>query len=141
MNYTVLVARILFSMVFIVNGLMGHFGSLDAMAGYADMKGVPLPQVAVVITGIMIVLGGLSILLGVYVRVGALLLVFFLVPTALIIHNFWTLEDEMARMNDMAHFMKDLALAGAAFLIWYFERKAGTFPLSVSLEKKVKSEM
>ena len=135
MNYTLLAARFLFSMVFIVNGLMGHFGSLDAMAEYAGMKGIPLPQVAVIITGAMMVLGGLSILLGVYVRVGALLLVLFLIPTALIMHNFWTLEEGMARMNEMAHFMKDLALAGAAFIIWYFERKAGPFPLSVSVGK------
>ncbi|MEX2189956.1 MAG: DoxX family protein, partial [Bacteroidota bacterium] len=91
MNYGVLVARILFSMVFIANGLMGHFGSLDAMAQYAAMKGVPAAEITVILTGVMIVLGGLSILLGVYVRIGALLLVLFLVPTALIIHNFWTL--------------------------------------------------
>ncbi|MEX1137754.1 MAG: DoxX family protein [Bacteroidota bacterium] len=137
MNYGVLVARILFSMVFIANGLMGHFGSLDAMAQYAAMKGVPAAEITVILTGVMIVLGGLSILLGVYVRIGALLLVLFLVPTAFIIHDFWTLEDPMARMNDMAHFMKDLALAGAAFLIWYFERKAGPFPLSVGKKENI----
>jgi len=136
MNYAVLVGRILFSMVFIVSGLMGHFGSLESMAQFAGMKGVPAPQLAVIVTGLMLVLGGLSILLGVYVRIGALLLVAFLVPTALIMHNFWTLDDAMAQMNDMAHFMKDLALAGAAFLVWYFERKGGPFPLSVTLTKK-----
>lgn len=131
MNYAVLLGRILFSMVFIANGLMGHFGNIDMMAQFAGMKGVPAPQLAVLVTGVMLVLGGLSILLGLYVRIGALLLVVFLVPTALIMHDFWTLDDAMARMNDMAHFMKDLALGGAAFLIWYFERKAGPFPLSL----------
>jgi putative oxidoreductase len=140
MNYAVLVGRILFSMVFIVNGLMGHFGNLEQMAQYAGMKGVPAPQLAVIVTGIMLVLGGLSILLGVYIRIGALLLVAFLVSTSLIMHNFWTLDDAMAQMNDMAHFMKDLALAGAAFLVWYLDRKVGPFPLSIGSGSKTTSE-
>ncbi len=48
MNYAVLAGRVLFSMVFIVNGLMGHFGNLESMAQYAGMKGVPAPQLAVI---------------------------------------------------------------------------------------------
>lgn len=75
----------------------------------------------------MILLGGLSVLLGLYVRVGALLLVLFLIPTAILMHNFWTIDDPQARAVDQAHFMKDLALAGAAFLIWYH----GTGPWSL----------
>lgn len=86
---------------------------------YAASKNVPFPRLAVFASGIMILLGGLSILLGLWVKVGALLIVFFLIPVATIMHNFWTIADPTDRQNEQIHFMKDLALAGSAFLIWY----------------------
>lgn len=126
MALLIFVARILFSAVFIMSGI-NHFTNLDNMTSYAASKGVPSPRAAVLVGGIMILLGGLSVLLGLYVRVGALLLVLFLIPAAILMHNFWTIEDPQARQVDQAHFMKDLALAGAAFLIWYH----GTGPWSL----------
>ena len=119
MAVLVLLARLLFSIIFILSGL-GHLMQTNPMAQYAAAKGVPAPRVAVFVTGLMLVAGGLSVLLGLYVSIGAMLLVVFLVPTAVVMHNFWTLDDPQARQNDQIHFMKDIALAGAAFLIWYF---------------------
>lgn len=115
----VLMARLLFSAIFILSGL-GHLTQSAGMAQYAAAKGVPAARLAVLLTGVMLMAGGLSVLLGLYVSIGAMLLVVFLLPTAVLMHNFWTLEDPQARQNDQVHFMKDLALAGAAFLIWYF---------------------
>lgn len=126
MAFLILVARILFSAVFIMSGVT-HFTNIDQMTSYAASKGVPAPRAAVLLGGIMILLGGISVLLGIFVRLGALLLVAFLIPTALLMHNFWTIDDPQARQVDQAHFMKDLALAGAAFLIWYH----GTGPWSL----------
>lgn len=119
MAVPVLIARLLFSAIFILSGL-GHLTQTAAMAQYAGAKGVPAPRLAVLATGVMLIVGGLSVLLGFYVSIGAMLLVVFLLPTALLMHNFWTLKDPQARQNDQIHFMKNLALAGAAFLIWYF---------------------
>lgn len=119
MAILVLVARFFFSAIFIVSAL-GHLTQTDSMAQYAAAKGVPAPRLSVIVTGLMILAGGFSVLLGLYVSIGALLLVVFLLPTAFLMHNFWTLEDPQARQNDQVHFMKDIALAGAAFLIWYF---------------------
>lgn len=62
------------------------------MTEYSKSKGVPAPGLAVFITGIMLLLGGLSILLGAYVSIGAILLVIFLFPTAFIMHNFCLLK-------------------------------------------------
>lgn len=119
MGILVVIARLLFSAIFILSGV-GHVTQTDSMAQYAAAKGVPAPRVAVLASGVMLIVGGLSVLLGLYVSVGAMLLVVFLLPTAFLMHNFWTLEDPQARQADQTHFMKDLALAGAAFLIWYF---------------------
>lgn len=119
MAVLVLIARLLFSAIFIMSGI-GHLTQTDSMAQYAAAKGVPAPRVAVLLTGLMLIAGGLSVLLGLYVSIGAMLLVVFLLPAAVLMHNFWTLDDPQARQNDQIHFMKDLGLAGAALLIWYF---------------------
>jgi putative oxidoreductase len=123
----VLIGRILFSAIFIRSGVQ-HFTGVAMMAPYAGAKGVPAEKFMVQLTGAMIFLGGISVLLGVYVRIGAALLVIFMIPTTIVMHNYWTLTDPMARANDQAHFIKNLALAGAALLIWYF----GPGPLSLA---------
>jgi len=109
---------------------IAHFTHTDEMTEYTKSKGVPAPRLAVLVTGVMLLLGGLSILLGAFVNIGAVLLIIFLIPTAIIMHNFWTVEDPMMKQNDMNHFLKDLALAGAAFLIWYLYQ---TVPIPLSL--------
>jgi uncharacterized membrane protein YphA (DoxX/SURF4 family) len=121
-----LIGRILFSAIFIRSGVQ-HFTRVATMAPYASAKGVPAAKFMVPLTGAMIFLGGISVLLGAYVRIGAALLVIFMIPTAIVMHNYWTLTDPMAKANDQAHFIKDLALAGAALLIGSF----GPGPLSL----------
>jgi putative oxidoreductase len=77
---------------------------------------VPVPALALAVTGVMLLAGGLSILLRWHSTVGAGLLVAFLVPTAFIMHNFWVESDPMMKANQMAHFWKNLTLSGAAIL-------------------------
>lgn len=113
-----MLARLLFSVLFISSGL-GHFTNTSSMAQYAASKKVVMPKVSVITTGLMLVFGGLSILLGLWVDIGALLLIIFLLPAAFMMHNFWTIEEPESRQNEQIHFMKDLALAGGAFFIWY----------------------
>lgn len=131
MGILILIARILFAALFIQSGV-GHLTATDQMSGYASSKGIPAPKFMVLLSGLMLLLGGFSILLGWWVRVGALLLVLFLLPTAFTMHNFWTVEDPESRQNEMIHFMKDLSLAGAAFLIWYLYVNLPEIPLSIS---------
>lgn len=114
-----LIGRILFAAIFIVSGI-GHLTKAQAMAQYATAFKVPQPRLAVVVTGLMILAGGLSILLGVAVQAGALLLVIFLVPVAIFMHRFWGVPDPMQAATQQAHFMKNLSLAGAALLIYFF---------------------
>ena len=120
------IGRIPFSAIYIRSGVQ-HFTRVAMMAPYASAKGVPATKFTVSLTGAMIFLGGISVLLDAYVRIGAALLVIFLIPTAVVMHNYWTLTEPMAKANDQAHFIKDLALAGAALLIWSF----GPGPLSL----------
>ena len=120
--------RILFSMLFIGSGL-NHLFKHKEMTAYAQSKGVPMAGFYVAVTGVMILAGGLSIAMGWRRFIGAGLLVLFLVPTAFMMHAFWKETDPTRKALEMGHFMKNLALAGAALLIAYY---AGPFwPMSV----------
>lgn len=87
------------------------------MSGYAKSKKVPAAGAVVVGSGVLILLGALSLVLGFYPDLGALALIIFLVPTAFLMHNFWAENDQMARMTEMVSFLKDIGLAGAALLV------------------------
>jgi putative oxidoreductase len=110
-------ARLLFSALFIKSGY-AHLTKVKMMAGYAKAVGnVPAPEAATVVTGVMLLAGGLSLLLGFHPRIGAALLVLFLLPTAVIMHPYWKIQDPMQRAGDEAAFWKDISLAGAALFI------------------------
>jgi putative oxidoreductase len=117
MDVVALIGRILFAGLFL-GSAFGHFSQSAAMAGYASSKGVPQARIAVLASGALILVGGLLVLLGVWMDLGALLLVVFLVPTAVLMHPFWKETDAMAKQGEMVHFQKDIALAGAALLVF-----------------------
>jgi putative oxidoreductase len=114
MSFVVLIGRILFAALFL-GSAVGHLTRTESMAAYAKSKGVPMAWLATFGGGILLGLGGLSVLLGVWADLGALLLAVFLIPTALFMHAFWR-ETGEARMMDMIQFQKDMALAGAALM-------------------------
>lgn len=120
------IGRFLFSVLFLTSG-MNHFMQYEALVGYARASGVPSPDLAVLVTGVMLVVGGVCVLLGAFARFGALLLAIFLIASALMVHRFWGLTDAMQAQSQMTHFFKNLALAGGALLIVYF----GPGPYSV----------
>ena len=125
MNAIVLIGRILFGGFFLMSGI-NHFTKLEAMTGYAKYKKLPAAKLGVLISGLMLVIGGISIILGYYADLGALLLAIFLVLAAIIFHNFWKETDATAKQNEMLGFMKDMALAGAALILFALVMKHGT---------------
>lgn len=117
MDAVLAIGRILFALIFINSGI-GHLTKLEAMAGYAKYKKVPAAKLATVVSGLMILAGGIFIALGIYADLGALLIAAFLIPTAFIMHAFWKETDPTAKMNESIGFFKDLSLAGAALIIF-----------------------
>lgn len=116
MDVVALIGRILFSLLFL-GSAFGHLTQANAMAGYVASRGLPQPKLAVLGSGVLILIGGLMVLLGIWIDLGALLLVIFLIPTAFLMHPFWKETDAMAKQNEIASFQKDISLAGAALLI------------------------
>ncbi len=108
-----LIGRILYGGFFVM-GSLNHFTKLNSYKQYAASKGIPASALAVVVTGLLILLGGLSVLLGFQPYIGLLLIVIFLVGVTPGMHRFWSLSEPMARMADQINFMKNVALLGAA---------------------------
>ncbi|AYY12041.1 DoxX family protein [Actinobacteria bacterium YIM 96077] len=119
MDVVVLIGRILFVLLFLGSGV-NHLTQSQAMAGYASHRGVPAARAAVVVSGIVMLVGALMVLLGIWADLGALLLLIFLVPTAVLMHAFWRESDAQARQSEQIQFMKDVALAGAALALFAF---------------------
>jgi uncharacterized membrane protein YphA (DoxX/SURF4 family) len=117
MDILLVIGRVLFALIFINSGI-AHLTKLNDMTGYAKFKKVPAAKLAVIVTGLMLIIGGLYIVFGVYADLGALLLALFLVPTAFMMHNFWTIQDPQAKQGEMINFFKNLSLAGAALIIF-----------------------
>ena len=114
-----LIGRVVFSFFFIYSGI-NHLTKLTMMSQYAGASGVPAPTLSVAVSGLMLLAGGVSILLGVQPRWGALLIALFLVPAAFMVHKFWGIADPMMAANQAAHFWKNIALTGACLMIYAF---------------------
>ncbi|MFF3573617.1 DoxX family membrane protein [Nocardia jiangxiensis] len=124
MNVVVLIGRILFAALFL-GSAFGHFAQRKQMAEYAGYKGVPVPELSVLASGVLLLVGGLSVLLGVWADLGSLLLVVFLVPAALLMHAFWKESDAQVKQQEMINFNKDIGLAGAALMLFAFFSHVG----------------
>jgi putative oxidoreductase len=117
LRFLVPVARLLFSAIFIMSGAT-HFSS--GTIGYAASQGVPMASVLVPLSGVLAMAGGLSILTGFKTRIGALLIVVFLVPVTLMMHAFWRVADPTMHQLQQVMFMKNVAMLGGALLLVYF---------------------
>ena len=113
----VLLGRVLFSIVFLLSSI-DHFDGHDL--AYATAAHVPLARIAVPIAGVMILLGGLSIAFGYKAKLGALLIIIFLIPVTPMMHNFWAVTDPRMHEVHEVNFLKNLAMLGTAFLITQF---------------------
>jgi putative oxidoreductase len=128
-RFAVPVGRALFAAIFLIAG-PGHFGA--QAIGYAAASGVPLAGLAVPASGIVSMLGGLSILLGYRVRIGAALIALFLVPVTFMMHNFWAHTDPMAYQMHFVMFWKNLGLLGGALFLFWF----GAGPYSLDTRRR-----
>ncbi len=82
----VLLARFMFASIFLL-AAPDHF-SKHTIA-YAAAQGLPLASVAVPLSGIIALAGGLSIFFGYRTKFGSWLIVLFLVPVTVVMHKFW----------------------------------------------------
>ena len=120
----VVLGRFFFVLIFLLAS-PNHF-SKQTIA-FAASQGVPLASILVPLSGVLGIAGGLSILLGYRAKLGAWVIVLFLVPVTLLMHKFWTVTDPMMWQLQMILFMKNVSMLGGALLISQFG--AGPFSL------------
>jgi putative oxidoreductase len=132
MKAAFLVGRLVFGGFFLYNGI-NHLKQLKPMAQYAGAKKVPVAEVAVAATGVALIAGGASILLGVKPKLGAAAIAGFLAGVSPVMHNFWTIEDPNQRTQELVNFTKNLALLGGALALMGMEEP---WPASVPIGQR-----
>jgi putative oxidoreductase len=116
MKATFLLGRLVFGGFFLYNGIH-HLQERKSMGQYAQSKNVPLAEAAVTASGVALIAGGASILLGVKPKLGAAAIAGFLAGVSPVMHDFWQVEEPNQRMNEMINFGKNMALLGGALAL------------------------
>lgn len=128
MDVLFLIGRILFGLLFL-GSAFAHLTQSVGMGAYAESRGVKPGRPAVIASGLVILVGAVLVILGIWIDVGAILLGLFLLSAAFLMHAFWREEDPGARQMEMIQFQKDIALLGASlillYLAWEFGDSAG----------------
>jgi putative oxidoreductase len=114
----VLIGRVLFAYWFVAVTGVGHFKKDQMMRGYAQQAGFPIPALAGWVAGLWLVLGGVSVALGIWPDLGSLMLGAFVIPAAVFFHRFWAQEDEMQKMLHTALFYRNVVILGAALVFF-----------------------
>lgn len=131
MDVVFLIGRILLAVPFIQSGLMIHFSRQGVE--YARSYNAPAPELTVPLSGAAIVLGGLSVALGVWGDLGAIVLAAFALAILPIMHPFWKEEDAQMQQVQMVNFVKNISMAGGALILFYaFNQLQGEAGLSIT---------
>ncbi|MGS0894494.1 DoxX family protein [Burkholderia stagnalis] len=111
----ILVARVLLMLLYLLSGIPKamHF---QGTVAYMASTGAPLPALAAGVAIVVEVAGSVALILGVFTRPLALLLVIYTLGTSLIGHHFWTL-DGAARVQNGLHFYKNVSIVGGFLLL------------------------
>ena len=121
-----LTARILMSLIFL-SSLMGKLANFEGTAGYMRHAGMTFATELFLVGAIvLLLLGGLSLLLGYKAKSGAVLLMIFLIPATLIFHT------DFADRVQMIMFMKNLAIMGGLLMVIAY----GSGPFSLDSKKQ-----
>ena len=127
-----LLGRIVFCATLAFMGL-NHFMDLETMAGYAEFKGLPAPTFSVIASGAVLVLGGVAVVAGAFPVVAAGALAFFLLVSAVTMHDCWSMDDPEEKQNEMTSFLKNVYGAGAAVALLAVGGTAWPYALGLGL--------
>jgi putative oxidoreductase len=131
-DVVLLVGRALLAAIYLYGGYRKLMG-LDGLAGYLASHGVAVGAypIAILAAGVEF-FGSLCVLVGLGTRYAAMLMALFTVVAALIGHQFWEVSDPAMYVDQMNHFMKNVAIAGGFLILyaagpgrWSIDRRGG----------------
>ncbi len=108
--------RALLGLYFVVPGLMKVAGFAGTSA-YMQAHGVPFVPVLLVLTIIIQVGGGISLLLGYRTHLMAFALAGLTLMISLFMHDFWSMDEGMERAHEMQNFIKNMAIMAGLFYV------------------------
>jgi uncharacterized membrane protein YphA (DoxX/SURF4 family) len=114
----VLIGRLVFAYYFGVVAGVGHFKKDQMMRGYAKQVGFPIPAVAGWVAGLWLILGAVSLGLGIWPDVGSLMIGAFVIPATLFFHRFWTFDDEAQKTTQKTAFYRNVVIFGASLVFF-----------------------
>jgi uncharacterized membrane protein YphA (DoxX/SURF4 family) len=109
--------RVMFTLIFFLSGIT-HFTALPDYVALMPAA-IPARPFWVVISGLVELAGATMVVANRHPRLGAWLLVLFLVPVTITVHGTAMVSDPDARMRAIqtSFFLKGVAMTGAALLI------------------------
>ncbi len=112
-----LLGRLMIAAIFLLAAVGKKIPKFSETAAYMASEGVPVPKIMLGGAIGFLIAGSLSIAAGFKARIGATLLLVFLLLVTYFFHDFWTQEDPMARQEQMIQFMKNASMMGAMLLV------------------------
>ncbi len=106
-----LAGRILIALIFLQSGIY-KFMYYAPTLGYMIKAGLPFPEVLLIASGIIEIVAALAIIAGWNARWAAAALVLWMIPVTLVFHN------PAGGQEQMAHFMKNVAIMGGLLVLW-----------------------
>ncbi len=140
-------ARAMLALIFLMSAVGNKIPNFSKVASYISSEGVPMPKVMLAGAIVFLIVGSLSIIVGYKARIGATLLLVFLVLATYFFHDFWTVPADAiwslslnpevkmpVAQVEMINFMKNLALMGA--MLFVIANGSGPMSLDSRLAKR-----
>jgi putative oxidoreductase len=125
-----LIGRILFVALF-VTAARGHIQNHPRYVAGSGKK-LPFPILAGWPAGVWLLVADLSIVVGIWPDIGALMIALFLIPAAVLFHPFWSETDPAARRTHESSFYRDVSLLGAALALFALFTAVGHVPFALT---------
>ena len=111
-----IVARAMIVTIFLLSAVGNKIPNFNGVGAYMTSEGVPQAQLRLVGAITCLIVGSISILLGLKARIGASLLLVFLALATYYFHDFWNFQGQEQQMQ-MIQFLKNLSLMGTMVFI------------------------
>lgn len=131
MDIVFLIGRVLLAVIFLMSAV-GHLTQSKGMAQYAASKGVPAAEAGVIVSGLIFALGGLALVLGIWVDLAALALALVLIPVTFMMHPHWKETDPQAKQGEQINFNKNLALIGSMLIVFFLVNQTQDIPAGIT---------
>jgi uncharacterized membrane protein YphA (DoxX/SURF4 family) len=113
-----LVGRLLFGGFFVGVAVQGHIQQSQALEGYAKSANFPTPGIAGWPTGVWLLVGALSVGLGIWPDLGALMIASFAAIAASYFHRYWEVEDAMQKMTQQQLFGRNIVIVACCLFMF-----------------------